>query len=368
MADGRGNIVVQSKKGIVKRVLIQIATEFHYLVALSLVDKYYSGEKYQIHFIIAVNPNSTSRLDKIILDSRYVYHRVNYNHHEDIIFPDVINLKQFIEGNEFYHFISFLFHDPIFVFLTSFFKKKNTVTYLAPDGMGAYVKFKSKNYRSRVINTWKSYKFFKRHGFKFKKLWFTSWDFGRNGYYDYIYAFSKELPNLTDKKIVEVDYNLSLEKLESLKKTFSIDFSSLPELSKVVLIINDKHNLPKYESELIEIISEILPDYKIFFKKHPNQKLENLTYLKKSVFLIDAIFPVELLIASLKDGILISSYSNSMLYRNENCDYFWTYPIVANSGELKKKIERFNPKGYIKVLQNFDEFKENLLNIRNVKE
>ena len=118
---------------------------------------------------------------------------------------------------------------------------------------------------------------------------------------------------------------------------------------------------------LLKTISETMPDYKILFKKHPNQKLENLTYLDSSIFRIDEIFPVELLIASIKDGVIISSYSNSMLYNNANCNYFWTYPIVSKSGELKKEIERFNPKDYIKVVNNFDEIKNYLLNIVNVK-
>ena len=45
-----------------------------------------------------------------------------------------------------------------------------------------------------------------------------------------------------------------------------------------------------------------------------------------------------------------------MLYHNSTCRYFWTYPIIAQTGELKKSIERFNPKKYIKVVQNFEEF------------
>ncbi len=348
-----------------KKVLIQIATEFHYMVALSLVDRYYAGKEYEINFIIVLNPNSQSRLSNVNLDSRYIYHKVEYFHHSDTVFHDVINLKQFIEGNQFYHFVSFLNHDPIFVYLTYYFKNKNTTTFLAPDGMGAYVKFKSKNYRSRIINSLNSYKFFKLHGLKFLKFWFTSWDFGKNGYYDFIYAYSKTLPNLSNKKIIEVDYTLSDEKIESLKKTFLVDFSNYPELSKVVLVINDRHYLPKYESILLKTISEILPDYKILFKKHPNQKLENLTYLDDSIFLITEIFPVELLIASLKNAVIISSYSNSMLYQNTNCKYIWTYPIVAKSGELKKEIERFNPTNHIKVLQNFEEIKNELYLIEN---
>lgn len=183
-----------------KKVLFQLGTEFHYMVALSLIDKYYSGNDYEIHFIIVSNPNNKSRLSDIKLDEKYKYHKVSYNHNEEKRFQDVIDLKQFIESNDFHHFTSFLYHDPIFVYLTYYFKSKKTTTFLAPDGMGAYVKFTAKNYRSRLVNTLKSYKFFKIHGFKFPKFWFTSWDFGKNGYYDYIYAYSESLPNLPKKK------------------------------------------------------------------------------------------------------------------------------------------------------------------------
>jgi thiamine kinase-like enzyme len=115
----------------------------------------------------------------------------------------------------------------------------------------------------------------------------------------------------------------------------------------------------------LKTISDKMPGYTILFKKHPNQKVENLTYVSDSVFRIDAVFPVELLIACLKDAVIISSYSNSMLYHNPTCHYFWTYPIIAKSGELKKDIERFNPKAYIKVVQNFEEIENELSTIVN---
>lgn len=346
-----------------KKVLFQLGTEFHYMVALSLIDKYYSGDDYEIHFVIVSMPNIKSRLNDIKLDEKYTYHKVIYNHHEEKRFQDVIDLKQFIESNDFHHFTSFLYHDPLFVYLTYYFKSKKTTTFLAPDGMGAYVKFTAKNYRSRLVNTLKSYKFFKIHGFKFPKFWFTSWDFGKNGYYDYIYAYSESLPNLPKKNIIAVDYTFSKEQIESLMKTFELDFSNYPELSKVVLVINERHYLPKYESQLLKTIAESLPGYTILFKKHPNQKSENLTHLPDCIFRIDQVFPVELLIANLKDSIVISSYSNSMLYHNSTCRYFWTYPIIVQTGELKKSIERFNPKEYIQVVQNFEELINDLKKI-----
>ena len=52
-----------------------------------------------------------------------------------------------------------------------------------------------------------------------------------------------------------------------------------------------------------------------------------------------------------------------MLYHNPSCHYFWTYPIITQTGELKKSIERFNPKKYIKVVQNFEELINDLKKI-----
>lgn len=342
-----------------KKILIQVNTEFHYMVALSLIDKYYSGPEFDVHFIVFIHPDIKSRLSAIDLDNRYTYHHVKYNHHSAEVFPDVLALKNFVENNQIFHFISFLFHDPLFVYLTLYFKGKGTTTFLAPDGMGAYVKFQAKNLRSRLINTLKSYKFFKVHGFKFAKLWFTSWDFGQNGYYDYIYAYSSTLPYLKGKNIIEVDYTFSPQSLESLKRTFNVNFDGLP-LDDAILLINERHKVVNYEKKLIDTIRATKPGRPILFKKHPNQAPENIEYLKEysEIIVLDKVFPVELLIASLSNSVLISSYSNSMLYHNSSCKYFWTYPIIEKSGELNKPIRRFNPKSYIRVVNNFEELKQ----------
>lgn len=344
------------------KVLIQITTEFHYMVALSLIEKFYSGPDFEIHFMVYERTGHPCRLDSIELDAAYTYHRVSYDHHHKKVFQDVLDIKEFIFKNQFHSFISFLYHDPLFVFLTYYFKSKGTTTYLAPDGMGAYVKFKAKNLRSKLMNTLASYKFFSLHGLKFPKIWFTSWDFGFNGYYDYIYAYSKTLPYVPkSKKIIEVDYQLSPEKVEKLKKSFGISLEGIPT-ENVVLLINERHKVVNYEKQLLDIIGQQRPDAPILFKKHPNADLQNLKFLSdyKNVIFLEEVFPVEILIASLKNSVIISSYSTSMLYHNPTCKYFWTYPIVEKGGELNKPIERFNPKGYITVLNSFEELKNSI--------
>jgi len=347
-----------------KKVLIQLVTEFHYMVALSIIEKYYNTPEFEIHFLINKHSSaSKSRLDNVKLDDRFKYHFVSFDHNRNERYNDVIQFMDYVKQNQFYHFVSFLFHDPLFVYLTHYFKKKDTVSYLAPDGLAAYAKFTKSTLRSRVLNTVNSYKFFRKHNLSFNKLWLTSWNFGENGYYDYIYAYSKTLPYVSsDKKVIEIDYTLSEENLRKLKEMFSIDFSSYPALDDVILIVNHRHTMLDYETKLIEMLRELYPQKTVLFKKHPNQPVENLSYLDKfdHIYKIFDVYPVEMLIASLNNSIIISPYTTSMLYHNPTCKYFWTYPIVTASGALKKPVERHNPKDYIKVVSTFEELRQDL--------
>lgn len=351
-----------------KKILIQVATEFHYFVALSIIEKYYSDAEYDIHFILSKNPASKSRLESIKLNEAYTYHVISFSIDNNEVYDDVTGLLNFVKQNDFHHFVSFLFHHPLFIYFSYYFKNKKTATYLAPDGLAAYVKFTSSTIRSRIVYTIAVYKFFKRHNMKFNKLWLVNWNFGKNGDYDFVYAFSKSLPYLnTKKEVIEIDYTLSDKNLKALKETFSVDLSKYPTGKKTILIINDRHKIGKYETQLIELLKETFPEYNVLYKKHPNQPENNLDYLSDydNVYKIFEVFPVELLIASLEGGIIISSYTTSMLYNNPKCHYFWTYPIVVASNELKKPIKRHNPKDYITITESFEELKQNLLEIAN---
>lgn len=345
-----------------KNIVFHLTTEFHYLMALSLINKFYPEEEYKVLFIVVSNNKQKSRLRNIVRDKNFSFRNVVYNHNENYISKDVLDLKVFLENNKVYHFISFLYHDPLFVYLTFYFRAKGTTTFLAPDGMGAYVKFKNCNFRSRLINTLNAYRFLINHGLFLPKIWFTSWDFGENGYYDSIYALSKSLPYTNSKEIIKLKFEFSIEQINSLKRTFGVEFNNLPNLENIVLVISDRHYLPKYECELLQILANSLPDFKILYKRHPNQ-LGSLHYISENVFVINELFPVEILIASINNGIIISSYSNSMLYYNPKCRYFWTYPIVEMTGELKKPIQRFNPTDHINVLSSFDELENELKKI-----
>jgi len=336
-----------------KNVLFQVATEFHYMISCSIIDKFYDPSKFNINIVIC--SRNTSRLSTLNFDKRFNYIIVKYDHSTNEQYPDIMKLMEFIYANKFYSFYSFLYHDPLFICLSSYLKKRGTKVSLVPDGMGAYVKYSDLNFRSRYINTINTYRFFKKHQIKFNRFWFTNWNFGKNGYYDQIIAFSKELPFISSKKISELDYTLSQDALVKLKKSFNVDFSNYPTLNKTVLIINDRVRLPNYEIELVKAIKKFYPGHTILCKKHPNQINSSNDVVYDDVFVIEEIFPVELLIASLTNSVIFSLYSNSMLYHNPSCLYFFGFTIGEKFGEYRNDILREVPKAHINVLEGFDD-------------
>lgn len=344
-------------------VLFQVATEFHYLVANSLIEKYYSDNDIQVVFALCKTSGRNTRLDGLNLEQGYKYFELDYDHNIQKYNAGVTDFKAFFQENKIFHFVSFLYHDPLFVYLTYYLKTKGTITFLAPDGMGAYHKFTTHNLRSRVLNSINSYKFFRKLGLKFPKLWLTSWDFGHNGYYDFIYAYSKELPYVAkSKKIIEIDYSFSEASLAKMKLVYGVDFEYLGDLKNILLLINYRKNTPKYDSKLIELFAQRFPDFKIFVKTHPDQTASDLKHLDgiNNLTILNKVFPIELLIASLKNSIIVSPFSNSLLYHNQSCLYFWTYPIVEKEGEFNKPGLRFNPKSYIKIVESYSDLLDSI--------
>jgi len=342
-----------------KKILFYIGTEFHYMVSLSLIEKYYNSDEFEFYFLLNKNPQfATYRLQSTIFKENFKTLNAVYEINSGKFYPDLLESINEIKRTHFFHFISFIFSDPLFVYLTYYFKKQKTLNFLAPDGMIAYVKFNKFNLRSRLYNTFYSYRFFARYRLFFPRWWFTSWEYGRNGYWDYIYAFSPSLPYLKcEKKIIEIEYTLSDEKTNHLADMYHTDLKAYEGMENAVLILNERHSGEAYEKELIALIADKLPGYTILFKKHPNTLAKNLEYLRdvKNVTVIDQIFPVELLISKLRHSLVISSYSTGSLYHNSGCRYYWTYPLVEGYGVLRKSVSRYNPTRHIKVISTMQE-------------
>lgn len=342
-----------------KIILFSIGTEFHYLVAMSIIDNHFSGREFEFILLLHGNPLlKNKRLGNINFDSKHRIINVDYivsdNKPNKQIKAIILGFKKQV----IFHYISFMYHDAFSVYLSYYFSKQGINCSLAPDGMIAYVKWNGKNPRSRLINTLDSYKFFLLNNLFFPRIWITSWQFAANGYFKNIFSFLNAKPVLPSKKeITEFSFSFDQARVKELDAIFHVRYNPEISFKDSILIINTRNKgIEEYEKILIEKLLEINPDRIILYKKHPNYPIENLDFLNylPNMVIFNDIFPVELLIARMHHSVIISSYSTSMLYLNNDCRYFWTYPILQNMGILKKPVTRTNPTTHIQVMSNFD--------------
>ena len=89
-----------------------------------------------------------------------------------------------------------------------------------------------------------------------------------------------------------------------------------------------------------KIINEA--DYKI-----PIKEIENVIIIKE-------IFPVELLMIQMKDTVIISRHSTSMLTDNPSCRYYWTHKLFPKSS-LTDQLAIINPTSHIVEVKKINE-------------
>ena len=343
-----------------RNVIFQIATEFHYMVSLSIISKYYNEEDYKYYFIIRVdNEGNRGRLKNVIFKNNHNIIAIRYSLEKNQFYPDVLKLIDFVNEESFKDYIGFHAFDPLYIYLSYLLKKKGTRVSLAPDGLGAYVKYREMTIGSRTRLTYYAYRFFFIHHLYYPKLYFCNYRFGYNGKPDNLFSFS--IKNPFAKKAVNVskiEIRIDKDNIDDLTQSFPIPEIPPIETNNIILIIHAGY--PEFDlfvKKLIEYIKAHEPDKFIIYKLHPNYIKESFNQFKgiKNFVFINKAFPVELLIYRLSNSIIISSHSTSMLYNNAKCTYYWAYPILENMNIITNKIQIFNPTSHIRIIHSFDE-------------
>jgi len=339
-------------------ILIYLGTEFHYLVALSIIREFYPSEKYSVIYLVnGENGLPRGRLSNLIFEEElWVIEQTNLQE----------TLKK-IKNKSFSQFISFLNHDPLTIYLDYYFKKRtDTKRSIAPDGSSIYTTYTPFILKSRIPLTLKMYKFFIKNGLWYPKLKFFHYESFKNTKPDFIFTFGGSVPT-NNRKLEEkvVQYSISKESKKELLKVFNVnheDLRSIPK-EKVVLIIGQ--NYPKselFEYKLIEEIRATNSSVQILYKKHPKQFDEKLGLFDKfeNFRMISGAFPVEILISELRDSIILSAFSTSSFYKNKSCTFFWLYPLNSEYSTRNGKLKIYNPKNHINVIETFENLNEEL--------
>ena len=108
----------------------------------------------------------------------------------------------------------------------------------------------------------------------------------------------------------------------------------------------------------INIIKYIASNFQktILYKPHPLISGIHLNKIKEieNVIIIKEIFPVELLMIQMRDTVIISSHSTSMLIDNPSCRYYWTHKLFPKYS-ITDQLAIINPTSHIVEVKKINE-------------
>lgn len=346
-----------------RKVLIYLETEFHYLVAKSIIKDYYNQPDIEITLLLNFIDNKrVRRLSNVDFDEDVIRIERGAGTGENSYSVD--EAIQRIKKEELYHFVSFLNHDPLTVYLTYYFKSTDTICALAPDGTGSYNRYTPFFMKSRLKLTTGIYKFFIKHRLFYPRLNLFHFEYGCNTDHDFLYSFGGKLPtNYKGVAVKEVDYSLDSDIKRKMMKAFDIkSFDNYPRENIVLIMGQEYQGSERFEQEVIDRIRKISTTIPIIYKKHPVQSSGKLKFLKEydNIILIDKVFPAELLISELKNSLILSAFSTSSFFKNSSCSFFWLYPLNESESTKDGKVDITKPKEHIQIIKTFDHFEQSL--------
>lgn len=245
-------------------------------------------------------------------------------------------------------FISCLvaFHEqsPIFWYFGKLLKDSGAKIILAPEGTRPYIKIAKRSLFSIARKTLHNYYLLMRSGM------LRGW----HGMVKNTYGYSKLLNEIWVLKVEAYQGEQSnlLKEVSYFNKAFSAlkvasNFFDCPvdkfqnTLSKKVLYLNHwlaEEDVYEVEQEILENICSILPKgFNIIIKLHPNTPdfQKEIFRSLPNVDLIESNVPAELYIMSIRNSVILSLWSASLLLPTISNRYYWLYPIAKKKGFLK---------------------------------
>ena len=309
-----------------KSILFSINTEFHVLVITSLIKQYYNdSSKYRVTILVQVNS-----------DGKRFKEQLNFN----LLNANIIMLHIDNEG-----------------------VKYGTTICAAPEGTKPYITISKGAYPSRIRATLINYKFL-----LLQRLWINRINIvsNKNGFLkdtDEVWiSYPEKYQNKTHKKVVEINLFSSIEQVEIASKIFNFNKKKeMPDTEGVIFYLNQWYSEFKvydYEIEMLEFILNKYPDKKIYIKLHPNTHNSQIEKFEKMprIVLNRSTIPAEIFILNLRNSIVFSLWSASLLINNDTCKFYWLNKLP----KVIKLIGWFsiiNPTNHIKEIENI-----NLLN------
>lgn len=332
-----------------------VHNEYHLLLTLNMIFELYNDcneFENQIFYLF----KKTRMLDELNLNSIPVkFYKIPVENNPNLSF-EVEGIIKHKPDRIFY----FNEGRPINYYIISQLHKIGTKICLVQDGLKPYSVVKKRfEYIAAVYETVIFYTMLTRNGLHLDKL---------HLFRNYQYGHTKEIselwlqfPNFFNNK-----FGKALVQMPALENRTTIDFISKAfRLNELVTVMNKWDKIIFYPSTpllrkdhikaeidfLIELMVSLPPNNGLFIKMHPlmtETYMENYLRVPNAIIFKTAI-PAELIILNLKNSIILSGWSTSLLTTNDTCNFYYNYPIYKKD-KLLKQFRPANPTNYIVVI------------------
>lgn len=331
-----------------KKVAFLIGTEYHLIVSLDIINKFYK-ENYEIK-IFRDYPDHSKRLKYVSVGGDNIdYKEIKYNEAN----PSPIvkkNLDEIIEfAPEIFYF--FLEIHPYLNYLLYGLHRKHTKIVLAPDGLKVYNNYKI-SAKKRLLSFIRGIRFC-YNARLLKKIPFVEKKYATSKYIDEIWAESPELIlSCNEKKIVPYSVGYTKAFINSLNTVFGFDKINNSIEDGSILYLDTPLKNEEYFEITLELLRSIRDRYrnrKIYVKlhQHSDDKAKDYYSSIDNLFFLVSDYPAELYIANSSNLLLYSMISASFLFYNPSCKYYWLYPLYGNILDLSRFV---CPVDYINII------------------
>jgi hypothetical protein len=345
------------------KVLFIVHTEYHMLVAISLICDIFADESaYDIWVIQATDKNGNRfRFPKIFSSYKNIKYQelpfressVDYNPAFRLFYEDLqtVDISHCIIFNKL-TFISFIAAQEL--------SKKGTRIILAPDGAAAYTRITWFTPRWSVFIYLSTHRFLWANRIRRVYFFWPTLVYASLKPIDEVWVqYPEQVDNRAGKIIKRIGIMESPRSISVSNEFFGFDS---PDFGACIFYTNQPFRsqaIYDFEINMLELLRNRFPYRKLVIKLHPStdefqisrfQAIENATCITSTI-------PAELLIAGLRDSLVVSFWSTALLVNNQTCRYYWLYPMLEKRGLMLKKISLVRPSEHIQLVDELEQIK-----------
>lgn len=345
-----------------KNILFYIHNEYHVFVITSLIKTYYAdASKYKVTVLHQVDPAS----NRFKFDLKWSELGVDLitlkASKSEIERTEVVPIIGTVLENTYYKYICFLEDSAINWYLAEKLKKRGTIISVAPEGTTPYITISKSAIKSRLKASMQNYLYLRKMGLGIKSINIVSNKNGSLSHTDEVLINHPEFyQNRTHKVVVPIDIYSDRSQLEVVSKIFNFNiFDHFKEVDGILLYLNHwviEHQIYDVEIEMLTNLKKIYPNREIYIKLHPNTRDFQLERLKKieGITLFYSTIPAEIFIANVKNSVIFSFWSASLLINNPSCKFYWMYPMLEKKNVKMKWFSIVNPTKHIQFADNIE--------------